>query len=114
MNPVRAGMAGEAANWPWSSAAAHTGSADRAGLVDYAEWSERWSAETWREVLNRGVADASLLERIRESTRTGRPAASDDFVKQLEATAHRRLRPRKRGPKVRVTVGDAQLELGVW
>jgi putative transposase len=114
LNAVWGGLTREAADWPWSSAAAHTGGVDRAGIVDCAEWSGRWTAETWREVLNRGVADAALLERIRESARTGRPAASDDFVKQLEVSAHRRLRPRKRGPKVRVTGGDAQLDLGVW
>ena len=64
--------------------------------------------------VGQGVADAALQERIRESTQTGRPAASDDFVKQLEASAHRRLRPMKRGPKIRVAPGDAQLELGIW
>lgn len=114
LNAVRAGLVGDAPDWPWSSAAAHTGGDDRTGIVDRAEWSRRWSAETWRDVLGRGVADAALQERIRESTQTGRPAASDDFVKQLEASAHRRLRPMKRGPKIRVASGDAPLELGIW
>jgi hypothetical protein len=36
------------------------------------------------------------------------------LAKQLEASAHRRLRPMKRGPKIRVASGDAQLELGIW
>ena len=36
------------------------------------------------------------------------------LAKQLEASAHRRLRPMKRGPKIRVTSGDAQLGLGIW
>jgi hypothetical protein len=34
------------------------------------------------------------------------------LAKQLEASAHRRLRPMKRGPKIRVASGDAQWSWG--
>ena len=43
LNPVRAGLAGAAADWPWSSAAAHLSGRDRTGLLDLTEWGSRWS-----------------------------------------------------------------------
>lgn len=114
LNPVRAGLAREALEWPWSSAAAHSGGSDLAGILDTSEWGARWTAVLWREALDRGIEDAALLERIRQSTRTGRPAAGEAFIKQLEASADRVLRPRKRGPKRRSAAADGQLGLGVW
>src|ERR1017187_7308725 len=38
LNPVRAGLVGAAADWPWPSAAAHLGGRDRTGLLDPTEW----------------------------------------------------------------------------
>jgi putative transposase len=113
LNPVRAGLVGQAADWPWSSAAAHTSGVDRTGIVDMTEWSMRWNPLGWREALEHGVENADLLERIRASTRTGRPAGGDDFVQELEAGTHRKLRPQKRGPKVKTVASACQLELGV-
>jgi len=113
LNPVRAGLVREAWEWPWSSAAAHVTGADPAGLLETAEWEIRWNATRWREVLARGVEDAAWLERFREATRTGRPAAAMDFVVELEARLRRPLRPQKRGPKVKVGTVDGQLSLGV-
>ena len=73
LNPVRAGLAADAAEWPWSSAAAHLTGLDRAGVLDMESWAAEWNAEMWRDVLRLGVDDAALLSRIREATRTGRP-----------------------------------------
>jgi putative transposase len=99
LNPVRAGMAARAADWRWSSAHAHLTGRDDTGLVDCTDWEARWSAHSWGDVLDHGVDDADLLARIRESTRTGRPAATDDSLKRIEASIGRPLHPRKRGPK---------------
>ena len=66
MNPVRAGLAAAAQDWPWSSATAHTGGVDRADLLETAAWRKRWLPEEWRETLREGVANAALLERIRQ------------------------------------------------
>ena len=68
-----------AADWLWSSAQAHTGGPDRTNLLDLAEWRSAFAVETWRDVLDHGVADAAMMERIREATRTGRPAATASF-----------------------------------
>ena len=112
LNPVRAGLVSEAANWRWSSAAAHTSGVDRTGILEWTEWSLRWNGATWRDALDQGIADAALLERIREATRTGRPAGGNEFVRELEESTRRCLRPQKRGPKVKTACGG-HLELGV-
>ena len=61
--------------------------------------------------MDSGVADAALWERIREATRTGRPAAGEEFVKRLEAERKRRLLPQKRGPKAKAAPDDRQMSL---
>jgi len=110
-NPVRAGLVTEAPGWRWSSAAAHTGGIDRWGVLDMAEWERRWTSGAWREALDGGIADVALWERIREATRTGRPAADEEFVKRLEVERRRRLRPQKRGPKAKPEVDERQMSL---
>jgi hypothetical protein len=70
-------------------------------ILDMAEWERRWTGRAWGAALTDGIEDAALLERIREATRTGRPAACDEFVRELDAERCRCLRPRKRGPKGR-------------
>ena len=100
LNPVRAGLVKSAIEWPWSSAVAHLVESDTRGLVDLVDWKRRWSADTWRRTLEHGVADAALFERIREATRTGRPAGSEAFLSKAERLCGRLLRQRKRGRKV--------------
>jgi len=112
LNPVRAGLVHDASEWPWSSAAAHTGGADRAAILDNSVRGATWTAALWREALGQGIADAALLERIRESTRTGRPAAGEEFIGRLEAMAHRVLRPQKRGPNRKAAESSGQMALG--
>jgi len=78
---------------------------DRTGIVALTDWSRRWNIVAWRDALDNGVEDADLLERIRASTRSGRPAGDNDFVRELEAGAGRTLRPQKRGPKFKLYLG---------
>jgi putative transposase len=104
LNPVRAGMTARAADWRWSSARAHLMGRDDTGFIDYTDWIARWSAQSWREALEHGVDAADLIARIREATRTGRPAATDDAVQRMESRIGRQLGPRKRGPKSRLII----------
>jgi hypothetical protein len=67
----------------------------------------------WRDVLEQGIEDAVLLERIRDATRTGRPAGDAKFVGELESRSGRALRLQKRGPKIKVATAGSQFELGV-
>ena len=101
-NPVRAGMVGDAAEFPWSSARIHMGG-DWDGLVDVGLWSARWTLTEWREFL---AATEFELESdaIRRSTHCGRPLGSANFVKRLETALARPLaarpggRPKKKEP----------------
>jgi|SRR5579872_463701 len=101
LNPVRAGLVINPADWPWSSATVHLGGPGTAGLVDLTAWRERWTAGCWEEALRLGPAEAALQQRIREATRTGRPVGSEQFVRGAEALVGRSLVPKRRGPRVK-------------
>ena len=113
LNPVRAGLATVAEDWQWSSARAHLSGGDGASVLEMSEWAARWTAKSWRDILERGLEDGALLERIRESTRTGRPMAEGDSMLELETRVGRALRPQKRGPKRKAVRTDGQLSFGV-
>jgi putative transposase len=95
-NPVRAGMVKRAEDHPWSSAAAHCGlrtdriiSNDLPLIEEIADWSA-WLAELELQ---------SDLNFIRSRTRTGRPCADDDFIRNMERQLGRGLLPKKVGRK---------------
>jgi putative transposase len=95
-NPVRAGLVKEAAEWSWSSAAAHCGSGEPDACLALEMWRRRWTPETWRKYLEEGESESELRV-LRRSTYTGRPLGSEDFVAGLEASTRRRLRAQKGG-----------------
>jgi putative transposase len=107
-NPVRAGLVGDAAEYLYSSARAHTG-LDCPADMDYqshlslTEWAARYSAEQWREVLDTSVADEALTRRLREATRRGLPFGSNEFRRELEAEIGRDLSARPPGRPKRQT-----------
>ncbi|HEX8621397.1 MAG TPA: transposase [Allosphingosinicella sp.] len=89
LNPVRAGLAGRAEDWLWSSARAHLrGRSD--GVVDAAPLLERWP--DWRAVLDSGL-EPELREAIRLRERSGRPLGDPAFLAALAADGHDRLLP---------------------
>jgi putative transposase len=112
MNPVRAGVVHRAQDWRWSSAPAHLNIVGHGGLLDLSSWAARFSAETWREVLDLGLHDAAMAARLREATRTGRPMGSSEFVKSLESRLSRTLRPAKRGPRAGEAAVSRHVSLG--
>ncbi len=99
LNPVRAGLVRQAADWRWSSAEAHMLGRDPADLLAWDEWRECWSPETWNRALAVGIEDAELMARIRQATHTGRPVGSEEFVHAAELRLGRRLALAKRGRK---------------
>jgi putative transposase len=107
LNPVRAGMAAEAAAWPWSSAAAHCGTAEPDACLEMSTWQRSWSAAAWRKFLEEGET-ASELRALRRSTRTGRPLGSAEFTRALEARTQRRLTPGPRGRPRKTPEGQIQ------
>lgn len=96
LNPVRAGMVATADLWKWSSAAAHCGISSPDPMLEMERWGKRWTARQWSGFL----ADAESAgegNALRQSTHTGRPLGSPDFVAALEELTARPLAPRKGG-----------------
>jgi len=99
-NPVRAGLVMTAADYRWSSAAAHGGRctdplraalpADSAFIADWAAWL-------------RGE-DPVAIEMLRQRTHTGRPMGAPAFLTHLESMLGRAVTPGKRGRKANKTV----------
>ena len=111
LNPVRAGLAGEAAGWAWSSAGAHCGTAQPHDFLDMERWSRQWTVESWRKFLEAGETETDRAA-LRRCTRTGRPLGSEEFIAALEKTTHRRLVPQK-GGRPRKRVADKREKGGV-
>ncbi len=89
-------MVAEAAAWPWSSAAAHGGTADPDPCLDMSAWRRQWSEASWRKFLEQGEAD-SELRALRQCTHSGRPLGPAEFTEALEQRTHRRLTPSQGG-----------------
>ena len=95
LNPVRAGLVLNAAEWPWSSAKSHlSGRDDRLAKVA----PLLAMIGDWNAFLNSALPEDELRD-LREHGRTGRPLGSPAFLERLESLAGRVLRPLKRGPK---------------
>jgi len=90
LNPVRAGLAFSALEYPWSSAKSHlTGVADGvlSGLCFLDE-----TVRDWKEYLQE-PPDAEAQTGLFKATRTGRPCGDKEFVAQLEDRLGRRFVP---------------------
>ncbi len=95
LNPLRAGLASGAADYPWSSARAHlAGRDDR--LVKTAPLLAL--VDDWDDFLGRGLDEADA-ESLRRHERSGRPLGGAAFLAGMEERLGRMLAPRQRGPK---------------
>ena len=95
LNPVRAGPAGRAQEYPWSSARAHVEETDPSGTLDFEGWGEVCSANDWDETL---LGGGERADEIRATTRSGTPIGAQRFVTELERRAGRSLRSKPPGP----------------
>jgi REP-associated tyrosine transposase len=122
LNPVRAGLSGEAWDWPWSSARAHCSSKVSDELLDWPwmGWMEEarfgvWNHADWKEALTWKTPQDNM-DQVRRATKLGEPLGSESFVKELETRAGRRLRVLAQGrPRVEKSFaagGEDQLLLG--
>ena len=110
LNPVRAGLVVDPAEFAWSSAAIHVGMAsDRFDLLDE-DWrgSARQDGQSWTQYL---LTCAEQGHAIRQATFTGRPLGSADFVRDLEARLGRKLQRQKPGPKARPERSSDQMPM---
>ena len=95
LNPVRAKLVANPADWPWSSAKPHlSGRDDR--LVKAAPLLAMVS--DWKAFLRSALPEEELRA-IREHGHTGRPLGSLAFLDRLEVLVGRVLKPQKPGPK---------------
>jgi putative transposase len=92
-NPVKAGIVSHPRDYQWSSARFHLGItetdimvADRTMLGLVSDWENLLSSENEED-----------SERLRLSTRTGRPAGDDVFAEKVENLTGRDPRPRRPG-----------------
>ena len=99
MNPVRARIADRARDWRWSSARAHLAGKND-DLVTVKPLLDL--VPDWRAFLDERPGKGEL-DRLRASSRTGRPLGADDFVTMLERKLGRVLGKRKPGPAPRKT-----------
>jgi len=100
-NPVRAKIARVPWSYRWSSAAAHVGKADGAGLLNLSKWQDIIDPEKWMKLLRQTLEDYEVAS-LQANTHTGRPLGSDRFISKFEHLLGRRLRPLPVGrPKTR-------------
>ena len=99
LNPVRAGIVGEAELYPWSSARTHA-ALERSPLIDEVSWKKFQGTED-RRAVQAGLVTANASAAIREATYGGRPLGNEAFVNALERQGGRMLRRQKPGPKPR-------------
>lgn len=95
LNPVRAGLAAQAGEYPWSSARAHlTGTND--SVVNVAPLCSE--IEDWESFLRQDEEEATLAQ-LRACERTGRPCGDATFISQVESRCGRILHRQKPGRK---------------
>lgn len=108
LNPVRAGLAATAADWPWSSTWALLAGQDD-GIVSVGPVLEM--IPDFAAGLE-AAQDEAAITALRRSRSTGRPVGAADWLKVREAQAGRPLAAGKRGPKARGDVaGDGAEDL---
>ena len=96
-NPVRAGLAARAEDWPWSSAAGHV--AGKGDALAEGQWLQERIAGwvcTWAEHLAQSD-DALTGQQLRRHENTGRPLGEKPFLERLGAQLGRDLLPGKPG-----------------
>ncbi len=106
-NPVKAGLAARAEEWPWSSARAHLAGRDDllCEAAPLLERAERWLGATWPALLAEADEEAAVA-RFRSHAGTGRPLGDTAFLARLEAETGRRLRPGRPGRPRKNPVDD--------
>jgi len=94
-NPVRARIVEQAADYPWSSAAAHLANKDLSGILDM-EWWKRERPRNWAELVGADQNDADSA--LRSCTYAGKPFGDENFVSKMAEKFGRywnRGRPKK-------------------
>jgi len=95
LNPVRAGLVGQAEQWPGSSAQAHVDGQDRTGTIDWQACRRYCDLDNWATVLaTDGYRAEGIL--LRRAAAAGIPYADEALTAELEEREGRPLRPKHR------------------
>ena len=95
MNPVRAGLCQLPGDWPWSSYRPHINRKDDK-LVTVGPMLSR--IHNWEQFIEHDAAgDNDAHVRLRQCSRTGRPAGDEQFLDDLEILVGKRIRKLKPG-----------------
>ena len=110
LNPVRAGMVTDPADYPWSSYRAN-GLGQAARLwAPHPIYSSLGANPSDRSAAYRalfaGQLDPGIVDRIRTATNQGMALGNDRFKEDVERLTQRRARPLKRGPKIKQQTAD--------
>lgn len=101
LNPVRAGLAERAADYPWSSHGRNAMGEESELIVEHGLYAALGSTAQERRSAYRalftGGLDEALLHRIRAAANQGRVLADEPFLKKMESRFPQPSRPRKRG-----------------
>jgi len=95
-NPVKAGIVGTAEEYPWSSARAHifNNLPEDSFLTDYSKYLK--NIDNWNDYLKE-TSNETILSNLKKCTSSGKPAGSEEFVKELEFKVGRILRSKPMG-----------------
>ena len=110
LNPVRAGMVAQAADYPWSSHAHYTGTRQDAWLVPHALYWGLGNTPFARELAYAQLVQAGIetqqQQALTSSTLSGWALGEAHFVHQLQQLTPRRVRPTPAGRPFRTTPAD--------
>jgi putative transposase len=101
LNPVRAQLAADPGDYPWSSYAHHAGLRPDPVITDHALYWALGNTPFQREAayieLAGGPLAAAMLEEIKHALLTGWPLGSQAFKTELQLKAKRQVLPARRG-----------------
>ena len=101
LNPVRAALVADPADYPWSSYAHHIGAKSDPLISDHALYWALGNTPFEREVAYKSMSQQALASEevtaLTEATLKGWALGSEQFKLALERQANRRVRPAKRG-----------------
>ncbi|RUU59786.1 transposase [Mesorhizobium sp. M2C.T.Ca.TU.002.02.1.1] len=94
LNPVRAKLVEQAADWPWSSARAHlTGKAD--GVTDLKPIQDRLPSPVG--LFDPVETDVAAFDALRKAESIGRPVGREAFLDRVAGQIGKAVKPQKRG-----------------
>ena len=97
--PVKAGLTAQAADWPWSSVAAHLAGRG-APFVDVEPARSR--IDDFAAFVGAEATDAGRWSDLLKAEQIGRPVGARTWIEGLEKQYGRTFSPAKRGPKPRL------------